>query len=378
MIGPGSAKKGTVAVAMSGGVDSSLAAMLLAEQGYEVVGFTLRLHDEGDGVNASASQRDRRCCATDGAERARQAALRAGGRHYVVDARREFEQAVLQDFQREYAAGRTPNPCVRCNTHIKWGFLIRHAERLGAEWFATGHHARVDRSDPSAPRLLCAVDPSKDQGYALWGIGREGLSRTLLPIGEYPKTEVRRMAEERGLAASHVPDSQEICFVADDDYRGFLARRFEREAVGSQVLEPALAGGQIVDSGGEVLGRHDGYARYTLGQRRGLAVAAGRRLYVEGIEPETRRIVVGDGGGLMRQGLDAGQANWVSIPPPTAPLRADVRIRYNGDAVPARITPTGPRTFRVRFDEPQRAAAAGQSAVAYDGDVVLGGGVISA
>lgn len=367
---------GTVAVAMSGGVDSSLTALLLAEMGYKVIGFTLRLHDEGDGVNASEGQRDRRCCAVDGAVRARQAALQAGGRHYVIDARRAFEKAVLEDFQREYARGRTPNPCVRCNTHLKWGFLIEHARRLGAEWFATGHHARIDRSDPARPRLRCAVDPDKDQGYALWGIGRHHLKDTLLPVGEMRKTEVRQRAAAWGLASAGVPDSQEICFVPSDDYRDFLQKRLDAADGGDPELARALQPGSIVDGTGAVLGTHAGVARYTIGQRRGLGVAAGHPLFVEHLDPVRRLVVVGDGGGLLQQRLTAEGANWVSTDPPQEPFRAGVRIRYNGETAPALVTPEGPFAFRVAFDEPQRAVTAGQSAVVYDGDVVLGGGVI--
>jgi tRNA-specific 2-thiouridylase len=362
---------------MSGGVDSSLAALLLVEKGYEVVGFTLRLHDEGDGVNASSGQKPRRCCAVDGAERARQAALKAGGRHYVIDARQEFERAVIDDFEREYERGRTPNPCVRCNTYMKWGFLINHARTLGATWFATGHHARIATGSDDLPVLKSAVDAGKDQAYALYGIPRRHLMWTLLPIGELPKSRVRELALEHGLTAAGMPDSQEICFIPDDDYRGFLHRRLTGGEVEKFDLARALAPGQIVDADGAVLGQHEGVANYTVGQRRGLRVATGYPLYVERLDPGTRTVTVGDGSGLLRNELFAEQANWVSIDTPVKPFRAEAVIRYNGPRAAAKVFPEGPAAFRVSFDDPQRAVTPGQSVVLFDGEVMLGGGVIA-
>jgi tRNA-specific 2-thiouridylase len=362
---------------MSGGVDSSLAALLLAEKGYEVIGFTLRLHDEGDGVNATPGQQPRRCCAVDGAERARQAALKAGGRHYVIDARREFERAVIDNFEREYARGRTPNPCIRCNTHLKWDFLINHARTLGATWFATGHHARVATGSDDLPVLKTAVDAGKDQGYALYGIPRRHLMWTLLPIGELPKSTVRELALAHGLAAAGMPDSQEICFVPDDDYRGFLQRRLIGRQDEKSDLARALTPGQIVDASGAVLGRHNGIASYTVGQRRGLRISAGYPLYVEGLDPETRTVTVGDGSGLQHGELYAEEANWVSIEKPVDPFDAEAAIRYNGPRVAAMVFPEGTDAFRVTFNDPPRAITPGQSVVLFDGEIVLGGGVIA-
>jgi tRNA-specific 2-thiouridylase len=371
---------GVVAVAMSGGVDSSLTALLLAEQGWQVVGFTLLLHDEGDGVNVSPRGRDRRCCHLEGAERARQAALRAGGEHHVLDVRAAFREAVIADFEREYARGRTPNPCVRCNTFLKWGLLYEHGRRLGASMFATGHHARVridqegERGGPRH-RLLRARDPEKDQSYALWGIPRSLLPQTLLPVGELTKREVRALAAEHGLAAAGVPDSQEICFVPGD-YRDFLAGRVA-DGRAQPGLREALEPGDIVDGSGRVLGRHEGTARYTIGQRRGLGVATGRPLFVEGIDPVSRTVRVGEGEGLLVQETLVEEANWVSSDPPKEPLRAQVHIRYNDPGAPAEVRPLDARRFTVRFDLPQRAVTPGQSAVIYQGEVVLGGGVIA-
>ncbi len=362
---------------MSGGVDSSLTALLLADEGYEILGFTLRLHDEGDGINATPEQGARRCCAVDGAERAREAALRAGGRHYVVDARREFEKAVLENFEREYALGRTPNPCVRCNTHLKWGFLIQHARRLGASRFATGHHARIATGPDDYPVLKTGLDAGKDQGYALWGIPRRHLYWTLLPIGELHKSEVRALAARHELASAWMPDSQEICFVPSNDYRDFLWKRLNSSEQKKSDLARALRPGNIVDSDGRVLGRHGGVANYTVGQRRGLGVATGVPLYVEGLDTITQTVQVGNGGGLLRGELYAEEANWVSTETPTEPFTAEVLIRYNGTPCRAEIVPAGPHSFRVVFQSPQRAVTPGQSVVVYAGDVVLGGGVIA-
>jgi len=313
----------------------------------------------------------------EGAERAREAARRAGGEHRLLDVRGVFEKAVLADFEREYARGRTPNPCVRCNTHLKWGFLIAHARQWGAEWFATGHHARIDRGGAEGVCLRRGLDQEKDQTYALWGIPYAHLARTLLPIGELTKTEVRRRAEQYGLAAAAVPDSQEICFVPGDDYRAFLERRLRDDPSGRDDLARALTPGPIVDTEGRQLGLHGGTAHFTIGQRRGLAVAAGRRLYVEEIEAETRTVRVGGEEGLLRDRLRAEEANWLLPEPPSVPFEAQVCIRYNSRAVPARIEPLDRTRFAVSLREPQRAVTPGQSVVVYQQERVLGGGVIA-
>ena len=367
--------RGKVAVAMSGGVDSSLAALLLAEQGYEVMGFTLLLHDEGERGSSEAVSKNRCCGSADMVARARQATLKAGGDHHVIDGRHEFETMVIRDFEREYAVGRTPNPCVRCNSWLKWGFLRDKAEEFGADYFATGHYARVITTGEKTRDLATGIDPLKDQSYALWGISRHLLANTLLPIGEKTKAEVRALASRLDLKAAGVPDSQEICFIIDDDYRTFLEQRAGSEGLGN--LAHALEPGDILDHDGNVLGRHGGTARYTIGQRHGLGIAGGKPLYVERLEPEKRIVIMGDGSGLLSDELLATDVNWVSSITLRESIRAAVKIRYNGDSAPALITPEGEGTFRVTFDEPQRAITPGQSAVVYDGEIVLGGGVIA-
>ena len=367
--------RGTVAVAMSGGVDSSLTALLLAEQGYEVIGFTLHLHDEGERGSSEAASSNRCCGSADMVARARQAALKAGGRHHVLDGRREFEAMVIRDFEQEYAAGRTPNPCVRCNTWLKWGFLREKSREFGADRFATGHYARVIRIGEESWGLASGVDPLKDQSYALWGVPRSLLSTTLLPIGEMSKPEVRALATRHGLKAADVPDSQDICFIIGDDYREFLQQRLDGDY--REDLARALEPGDIIDGEGNVLGRHGGVARYTIGQRHGLGIAAGQPLYVERLDPGTRTVILGDGSGLLSNELQATDVHWVSIDTPQEPFRAGVKIRYGSDSTPALVTPEGEGSFRVNFDVPQRAVTPGQSAVVYDGEIVLGGGVIA-
>jgi tRNA-specific 2-thiouridylase len=359
---------------MSGGVDSSLTALLLADEGYRVVGFTMILHREGE-WDDSVSLLAQRCCgSSDSISRARDAASRAGGEHCSIDARAEFERYVLNDFEREYSLGHTPNPCIRCNTFMKWGFLVEQARQRDIEYIATGHHARITEEGKGDFTLRRAVDSGKDQSYALWGIPRDLLKSTLLPIGEMQKREVRALARRHRLASADMPDSQEICFIPSDNYREYLERR--QAESGSVQLTQALTPGDIVNMEGKVVGQHKGVARFTIGQRHGLGISAGRPLFVIHLDPANSTVTVGEEENLWRDGLSAAGTNWVSIDPPAEPFRAEIRIRYNSRPAPALVIPQNQDGFRVEFDEPQKAITPGQSAVIYRDEIVLGGGVI--
>jgi tRNA-specific 2-thiouridylase len=359
----------TVLVAMSGGVDSSVAAALLCERGYRVIGVTMNLWDY-DRVGGNVN-RDSGCCSIDTMDDARAVCHTLGVPHYVVNLRDQFEEMVTENFIREYLEGRTPNPCVRCNTYLKWGVLLQKAHELGADRIATGHYARItyDR-DRGRYLLRRGVDRDKDQSYALWGIRPEGLRRTLLPVGEFTKAEVRQIARRLGLRTAEKPESQEICFVPDNDYTRFL-----REKVPTLL---SVEGGEIVDRQGNVVGRHRGFPFYTVGQRRGLGLSLGRPVYVTAIDPEANRVVIGDADDLLAEGLIAEKVNWVSIDGLEAPRPAEVKIRYRDPGSPATLYPEPDGQIRVIFSEPQRAVTPGQSAVFYDDDIVLGGGIIAA
>ncbi len=357
----------TVVVAMSGGVDSSVAAALLCERGYRVIGVTMNLWDY-DRVGGNVN-RDSGCCSIDTMDDARAVCHVLGIPHFVVNFREEFEATVTEHFIREYLEGRTPNPCVRCNTYVKWGALLRKARELGADFIATGHYARITYDDARERYLLRrGVDRDKDQSYALWGIRPAGLRKTLLPVGEFTKTEVRQIASRLGLRTAAKPESQEICFIPDDNYGRFLRAKVPE----LQEVE----GGEIVDRHGRIVGRHRGYPFYTVGQRRGLGLSLGRPVYVTAIDPENNRVVVGDGDELLAQGLIATNINWVSIDGIDSPRPAEVKIRYRDPGAAATLYPEPGGRLRVLFSSPQRAVTPGQSAVFYDGDVVLGGGVI--
>jgi tRNA-specific 2-thiouridylase len=345
-----------VLVALSGGVDSSLAASLLIERGWEARGTYLKLYDPvADGLPASA-------CAS-GADDALAVAEHLGIECDVLDVSDEFA-SIIETFVAEYAAGRTPNPCLLCNARIKFGRLWDHARSLGCSRLATGHYARVV-TGPDGSAIARAADPAKDQSYALFDLSREVLGHILLPIGELAdKAQTRHLARERGLPVHAKPDSQEICFVPDDDYARLLRSR------APEATQP----GEIVDAGGEVLGRHEGYGLYTIGQRRGLGVAGGVPLYVTRIDPATNRIVLGPREEVVSRRLRARDANWHANTPDE--FRAVVQIRYNHRGAPALVKRTGEDAFQATFDEPVHAITPGQAAVVYDDGRILGGGWI--
>ncbi|MCH8814965.1 MAG: tRNA 2-thiouridine(34) synthase MnmA [Chloroflexi bacterium] len=353
--------KGRVVVAMSGGVDSSVAAGLLLEQGYEVVGVTMRLWTE---ENADAARHHRRCCSVEDTDDARAAADVLGIRHYVLNLEREFKEEVVDFFVGEYAQGRTPNPCLACNDRVKFKPLLEHARALEADYLATGHYVRVRHSD-HGHELLRGADPEKDQSYVLYKLRQDELGQSLFPVGEYPKDEIRRLAHELNLPNADKPDSADICFIPSGNYRKFVRDRI------------SVVAGDIVDTAGRGLGQHEGIAGYTIGQRKGVpARGGGEPLFVIDIEPETNTVVVGEHEELMAEGLVAEDLTFVSGEAPAGAFTAEVRIRYRGELVPASVDVTGTRA-EVRFERSQRAVTPGQAAVFYDGDRVLGGGTIT-
>jgi tRNA-specific 2-thiouridylase len=351
-----------VVLAMSGGVDSSVAAYLLQRQGYEVIGLFMRTGAHGP--EDAGPARKQGCCSALDAGDARRVADRLDLPFYALDFAQDFDR-IIDYFADEYAAGRTPNPCVVCNNWLKFGKLWSYGKQLGADYVATGHYARVGRRN-GRHELLRGSDPAKDQSYVLFGLRAALLPHLLFPIGGYRKEEVRALAREAGLGVADKPDSVEICFVPDGDHAAFLRRRRP---------ERALAG-QIVDTAGNALARHDGIERFTIGQRKGLGFAAGSRRYVLEILPDTQRVVVGDKEALLAGGLVASRVNWLLDGPPERPLTCQAKIRYRHPATPARVVALPDGGARVTFVEPQSAITPGQAVVFYDGDRVLGGGWI--
>ncbi len=362
-----------IAVAMSGGVDSSTVAGLLVRQGHPVIGLTMQLWNQRRLPELSREGATGRCCSLDDVYDARRVAETLGIPYYVLNFEEEFEQQVVRPFITDYLSGRTPIPCTLCNNYIKFERFLELARSLGAERIATGHYARMRRDDKTGRFLLLrGVDASKDQTYFLWGLTQEQLARTQFPLGEFTKAEVRRMAEDMGLPVAWKEDSQEICFVPSGDYAAFIEAYFREKGLPRRQVR-----GEIVSTEGRVLGEHAGVHHFTVGQRRGLRVAAGEPLYVIATEPATQRVIVGRGEELLRATLTARDVNWFPWPSLATPVRAEVKIRNKHVAAPATVYPTADsRRVEVRFDEPQRAVTPGQAAVFYQGDLVLGGGWI--
>jgi len=345
---------------MSGGVDSAVAAGLLLEQGYDVVGVTMRLWTLED---PDAARHHKRCCSVEDTEDARAAADTLGIPHYVLNFERQFAEGVVDHFVQEYARGRTPNPCLACNDRVKFRPLLEHALALGADYLATGHYARVHRNGGGF-ELRRAVDPAKDQSYVLYTLGQRELERTLFPVGEYSKREVRALARRWGLPNADKPDSVDICFIPSGDYRAFVRQRL-----------PARPG-RIVDTAGNTLGDHQGVAGYTVGQRKGVpARGGGQPLYVLDLDAETNTVLVGSHDGLLAMGLMAQQLSFVDGRPPDGPIEVEARIRYRSQPAAALLTVADDRA-EVRFRAPQRAVTPGQAVVFYQGERVLGGGTI--
>jgi tRNA-uridine 2-sulfurtransferase len=341
----------SVVAAMSGGVDSAVTALLLKETGYEVACVTFRLHDGERG--------SRSCCSPDTVLFARDTAHRMGLPHFTLDLKELFDKRVMRDFVGSYAAGHTPNPCVACNAHVKFHAASFLADRLGFDHVATGHYARIVE-DRKRTTMARPADARKDQTYVLWPVPKELLSRTIFPLGEYRKGEVRRIALERGLAVAYTPESQDICFIPDGDYRGFIRKKVKAEP------------GEIVDGEGRALGRHEGVVDFTVGQRRGIGVSAPTPLYVTEVRPRTKQVVVGRRKDLEVREIRVGNLNWFLLPEEAEA----VQVRYNSPPVPCELTDASGEEVRARLEEPVVGVAPGQSAVFYRGDRVVGGGVV--
>lgn len=351
-------------VAMSGGVDSSVAASILLDQGFEVCGVTLKLFSNSD-IDITDSSRT--CCSLEDVEDARRVAYKLGFEHYVFNFGTHFQNTVMERFVSEYLDGRTPNPCIDCNRFIKFGKLIDRADLMGQDYIATGHYARIKyNTETGRYELLKAKDRSKDQTYVLYSLTQSELSRTLLPLGDMLKSEVREYAQHHGLVNAEKPDSQDICFVSDGDYARFI------EFTTGKKSEP----GDFVDTEGNVLGRHKGIIHYTIGQRRGIGISFNGRKYVVDKDAKTNTVVLGDETDLYKNGFIADNVNWISIEQLNEPMAVAVKTRYSQIEAPATIYSGKNGIVSVVFDEPQRAVTPGQAAVFYDGDKVVGGGTI--
>lgn len=357
--------KPRVVVAMSGGVDSSLTAALLVHKGYDVIGVTMQIWDKD--VSDEASD-ERGCCSLSAVGDARRVADTLGIPYYVLNFREMFEETVVQYFIREYGMGKTPNPCIACNRYVKFEGLLNKSLGLGAQYVATGHYARIAYDDQAGRYILSkGIDNTKDQSYALYHLNQNTLKHFLMPLGDYRKTQTRQMAAELGLSVANKPDSQEICFVPDDDYKSFLADK------SPELLKP----GYIVDTAGNIIGRHQGLPLYTIGQRKGLGLAAGKPLYVVELDYQNNKVVVGDNQEVFSSELIAEDLNFILFDELKSPLRVAAKIRYSAKEAEANVVPLPNGQVRVIFETPQRAITPGQSIVFYEAENVIGGGIIS-
>jgi len=358
--------KNTVAVAMSGGIDSSITALLLQQKGFQLTGITLRLWDY---LSEGCEEKETGCCSLEAIMEAREFCKKIGIQHHIVDTRDFFKSTVVQDFINEYLQGRTPNPCVFCNPVIKWGKIIEKADEIGCEYVATGHYAKV-KNENGRWFLSRAFDDTKDQTYVLWKLSQEQLKRTLFPLGELRKAEIKQLAEEKGFERlARKKESQEVCFIPDNDYRGFLKKRVPD-------LESKVEGGAFVDKGGKILGKHRGYPFYTIGQRKGLEIALGKPAFVLHIDPSTNRITLGEREDLLARTMVVG--SWIGQKYAALPLNVkfNVKIRYNTPPVECHCVREESGRLNVAFHEPISAVTPGQSAVFYENDDVVGGAII--
>jgi tRNA-specific 2-thiouridylase len=360
------AAKPRVVVAMSGGVDSSLTAALLVHQGYDVIGATMQIWEK-EKEQHDENPDSRGCCSISAVDDARRVANKLGIPYYVLNFRDMFQETVIDYFMAEYSAGRTPNPCIACNRYLKFEGFLTKALALGAQYVATGHYAQIMYDNDRQRYILRkGTDSTKDQSYALYHLNQQTLQHFLMPLGSFAKTDTRKMAKELGLSVADKPDSQEICFVPNDDYKTFLKER----------IPDSLKPGIIVDTAGNTLGKHQGVQLYTVGQRKGLGIAVGKPLYVVALDAERNQVIVGSDEDVFAAELIAGDLNFITIDKLDEPLAVEAKIRYSAPAAPATVIPLGNGQVNVKFALPQRAITPGQSVVFYHGDIVVGGGII--